>query len=581
MGGPPPHMVGGGGGREGVGGGVEIKKEPPEDYQMKPIHPPPPPPHSVKATGAGGPPPQPPPSSHHHPPPQQQQQGLPPPATAGLLHPHHELNTKCLDSKELAALAPHHLPPPPQQQQQQPPPDQQLPPHFEKDSDSNEEECHRPISPGPDATPCNKEFHKSKNAIFIKLLNRGINSCSRCDLVFKPQPHSDLAKKREEREKKLLQAAATIKEEKVQPTKRIDTPIKSSCTEAQVTSTLSQHGPYGGERMTPRPYPGHDTPALRQLSEYARPHTLGQDFGRSGPYGLSTLPPHVDPMLPYRLASMYPAGSRERLELELERDKRERDARERELRERELREMEIREKFKADMEMKPPGTPGSKIRGNTLDAPWIDMRRYAYPPSAAAQSHLVQQAAGNSSSSSSSSSNTPHIPGVYPPTSLANDLLARERERLERLDILHNDHMTGRMIYEIYSQRFTNEQHIYLQRVTNECYLRSKHDRSLVDPTHLVYQFSRADPMSGVTPGGAGATNPGGHHLPALPHSYPSHPILANRDRDTFFHPDVLRAYSDPALAHQISTQAAQHEAMQRHFAMERERYGATGHLPH
>lgn len=63
-----------------------------------------------------------------------------------------------------------------------------------------------------------------------------------------------------------------------------------------------------------------------------------------------------------------------------------------------------------------------------MDAPWIDMRRYAYPPTAAAQSHLVQQSAGNSSSS-----NTPHIPGVYPPTSLANDLLARERERLERL----------------------------------------------------------------------------------------------------------------------------------------------------
>ena len=27
----------------------------------------------------------------------------------------------------------------------------------------------------------------------------------------------------------------------------------------------------------------------------------------------------------------------------------------------------------------------------------------------------------------------PHIPGVYPPASLANDLLQRERERLERL----------------------------------------------------------------------------------------------------------------------------------------------------
>lgn len=52
---------------------------------------------------------------------------------------------------------------------------------------------------------------------FIKLLNRGINSCSRCDLVFKPQPHSELAKKREEREKKVLQTSAAVKEEKIQP----------------------------------------------------------------------------------------------------------------------------------------------------------------------------------------------------------------------------------------------------------------------------------------------------------------------------------------------------------------------------
>ena len=52
---------------------------------------------------------------------------------------------------------------------------------------------------------------------------------------------------------------------------------------------------------------------------------------------------------------MYPPGSRERLELELDREKRERDARERDLRERELREMELREKMKQELEMKPPG----------------------------------------------------------------------------------------------------------------------------------------------------------------------------------------------------------------------------------
>ena len=67
------------------------------------------------------------------------------------------------------------------------------------------------------------------------------------------------------------------------------------------------------------------------------------------PYGLHPPPHTVDP---YHL---YHPGSREHLEIELEREKRERDARERELRERELRELELREKIKNEIEMKPPG----------------------------------------------------------------------------------------------------------------------------------------------------------------------------------------------------------------------------------
>lgn len=62
--------------------------------------------------------------------------------------------------------------------------------------------------------------------------------------------------------------------------------------------------------------------------------------------------PHIDPLMGYRLG-MYPPGSRERLEMELERDKRERDARERDMRERELRDLELREKMKQDLELKP------------------------------------------------------------------------------------------------------------------------------------------------------------------------------------------------------------------------------------
>ena len=52
---------------------------------------------------------------------------------------------------------------------------------------------------------------------------------------------------------------------------------------------------------------------------------------------------------------------------------------------------------------------------NPLDAHWLDLqRRYGPPPPGLA----VPQG---------------HIPGVYPPSSLASDLLQRERERLERL----------------------------------------------------------------------------------------------------------------------------------------------------
>lgn len=64
----------------------------------------------------------------------------------------------------------------------------------------------------------------------------------------------------------------------------------------------------------------------------------------------------------------------------------------------------------------PPGT-------NPLDPQWIEMqRRYA------SLGHGPPGAGGPHPSG--------HIPGVYPPASLANDLVARERERLERLGIV-------------------------------------------------------------------------------------------------------------------------------------------------
>nr|KAG5698964.1 hypothetical protein BaRGS_033477 [Batillaria attramentaria] len=250
------------------------------------------------------------------------------------------------------------------------------------------------------------------------------------------------------------------------------------------------------------------------------------------PYGLPGLggpPPPIDHLANYHRLAMYPPGSRERLELELERDKRERDARERELRERELREMEMREKMKAEMDLKPPAGAGGG-----------------------------------------------HVPGVYPPVSLANELVAREREKLERLDVQQLEAMSTRFIYQYYSQRLTSDQLVYMQRVTNEFYLRTKQEKGLVDPSQLIYQFSRADPLSGLQSSSATPSSLSSLHPSAQPLLHGA----TSREQELLQRELYSRAYMDPALAHQLSAQA-HHEAIQRQLALERERFGATGHLPH
>jgi hypothetical protein len=102
--------------------------------------------------------------------------------------------------------------------------------------------------------------------------------------------------------------------------------------------------------------------------------------------GLGLGPPAMDPMLHYQLASMYGAGARERLEMELERDKRERELRE-------LREREISDRFKEEMLKNGSGMPpGMGMPGNMppglgprfsgpIDPHWLDLhRRYSFDP---------------------------------------------------------------------------------------------------------------------------------------------------------------------------------------------------------
>ncbi|KAI5632420.1 atrophin-1 family domain-containing protein [Phthorimaea operculella] len=270
---------------------------------------------------------------------------------------------------------------------------------LETQSQPEEEEipspAHIPHGPSPEPKIEDTECHRSQSAIFLRHWNRGdYNSCTRTDLIFKPVPESKLARKREERLRKQAERDREEREKIAQQAHRkIATPEKPETKPPSRGAIETITSPY--DRF-PRP-PGYpDTPALRQLSEYARPHAG---------FSPGNLPRHcMDPMLQYQLSSMYgAAGARERLELEhLEREKRDREIRE-------LRERELNDRLKEELMKNNVGPRG-------LDPHWLEMhRRYGMPPPPPQGAIPVQF-------------------GLYPPGH-GPALSQLERERLERLGI--------------------------------------------------------------------------------------------------------------------------------------------------